>query len=174
MGVMAAIGRILQVIGWLWFIAGFVGPAVGFDALNPFPGLILIFIARVFRSRARSEMPPGPADGQTAPQPQPLEVARPQPAQQAPPPSPKRPEARSTAEPKPEPAYERPVDERNELLERIAAAGRGAAEPDVPEPKRQGTGPKTEESKPGDVARKPMSSAEMIAQARKRWDRDKR
>jgi len=171
---MAAVGRILQVIGWLWFIAGFVGPVFDFDYLNPFPGLVLIFIARVFRSRARSEMPPGPGDAQPAPQPQPVDAPRPQPTQQTSPPPPKRPEARPTEQPKPEPLYERPVDERNELLERIAAAGRGAAEPDVPEPKRQGTGPKTEEPMPGDPARKPMSSAEMIAQARKRWDRAKR
>ncbi|HEX6300826.1 MAG TPA: hypothetical protein VF148_10220 [Acidimicrobiia bacterium] len=172
---MAAIGRILQVIGWLWFLAGIVDSAFGFDFLNPFPGLVLIFIARIFRTRARSEMPPGPADAQAEPQPEPLRAPRPQPRQAAPPPSQdKRPETGPSAEPRPEPKYERPVDERNDLLERIAAAGREAmAEPDVPEPER-GPGSRKEESKPTDVGKKPMSSAEMIAQARKRWDRDKR
>ena len=173
---MAAIGRILQVIGWLWFIAGFVGPIFGFETVNPFPGLVLIFIARIFRTRARSEMPPGPADGQPQPQPQPVEPPRPQPRQETSPPSPpKLPEAGPKAAPKPEPEYERPVDERNELLERIAAAGRdAAAEPAVAEPKRQDTGSRKEESEPVDASREPMSSAEMIARARKRWDRDKR
>lgn len=174
-GAMAVIGRILQVIGWLWFAAGIVGPAFEFDTVNPFPGLVLIFIARIFRTRARSEMPEGPADDQTTPQPEPVEAPRPQPAQQAPPSPPSRPEPRPTAEPEPEPPrYERPVDERNELLERIAGAGRQAApEPAVSEPRRQGTGSRSEEMKPTDDVRKPMSSAEMIAQARERFDRDK-
>lgn len=173
-GVMAAIGRILQVIGWFWFLAGIVGPAFDFDTVNPFPGLVLIFIARIFRTRARSEMPKGTADGQTPPQPEPVEAPGPQPAQQAPPFPPSRPEPRPTAEPEPEPQYERPVDERNELLERIAAAGRQAApEPAVSEPRPQGTGSRSEETKPTEAVRKPMTSAEMIARARERFDREK-
>lgn len=173
---MAAIGRILQVIGWVWFVAGIVGRAFGFDYLNPFPGLVLIFIARIFRTRARGEMPPGPADGGAEPQPEPVRAPRPQPRPDAPRPAPeKRPETGPSPQPRPEPKYERPVDERNDLLERIAMAGREAtAEPDVPEPERQGPGSREEGSKSIDSGKKPMSSAEMIAQARKRWDRGKR
>jgi hypothetical protein len=171
---MAALGRILQVIGWLWFIAGFVGPMFDFDSVNPFPGLVLVFIARIFRARARSEMPPGPGDVAGEPQPSPVETPRPQPRQQTPPPPPKRVEAPPAEEPKPESKPERPVDERNQLLERIAMAGREASdEPALPKPEK-GAPSKKDDSKPSDMVKTPMSSAEMIAQARKRWDSNKR
>ena len=167
---MAALGRILQVIGWLWFIAGFVGPMFDFDALNPFPGLVLVFIARIFRARARGEMPPGPGEGAGEPQPVPVEAPRPQPRQPTPPPPPNRVETPPPEDPKPESKPERPVDERNQLLERIAMAGREASD-EPAAPKRE---KKEDDSKPSGMVRTPMSSAEMIAQARKRWDSNKR
>jgi hypothetical protein len=84
-------------------------------------------------------------------------------------------EAPPTEEPKPESQPERPVDERNQLLERIARAGREASdEPDAPELEKKGAPSKKDDSKPSDMVRTPMSSAEMIAQARKRWDSNKR
>lgn len=168
---MAAAGRILQVIGWLAFIAGFAGPALGYESVSPIPGLILIFIARMLRSRARSEMPPGPAGKQTEPQPQPVETPPFQPRQQAP--APTRHTESPSIEAKTEPKQERPVDERNQLLERIALAGRDAAEePAVPEPEELSTLSDEKEPLRPDEARTPMSSAEMIARARERWDRD--
>jgi hypothetical protein len=167
---MAAIGRILQVIGWLWFVAGFVGPLFDFESVNPFPGLVLVFIARVFRARARSEMPPGPGDVGAEPQPAQVETPRSQPRQPAPP-TPKRVETPPLEQPKPETRLERPVDERNELLERIAMAGRESAdEPVLPRLEEKGATLDKGDQKPTDVVKPHMSSAEMIAQARKRWD----
>jgi len=167
---MAAIGRIFQVIGWLWFIAGVVGPVFDFESVNPFPGLVLIFVARIFRARARSEMPPGPGDVAAEPQPAQVEAPRSQPRQQTPLP-PKRVETPPVEQTKPEPRLERPVDERNELLERIAMAGRETAdEPAHPRLEKKGVTVEKADQKPSDVVKPPMSSAEMIARARKRWD----
>jgi hypothetical protein len=167
---MAAIGRILQIIGWLWFIAGFVGPVFDFESVNPFPGLVLIFIARIFRARARSEMPPGPGDVGAEPQPAQVETRRSQPRQQTPLP-PKRVETPPVEKPNPEPRLERPVDERNELLERIAMAGRETAEePANPRLEKKGATLEEGDDEPSDVVKPQMSSAEMIARARKRWD----
>jgi hypothetical protein len=176
---MAAIGRVLQVIGWLWFIAGFVGPMFGFESLNLFPGLVLIFIARMFRTRARGEMPPGPGEQETRPEPQPVETLRPQPREQPPPqpaPKPSAPSQSSEArsETKAEPEYVRPVEERNQLLERIALAGSEAADEQATTQSGKPSAASKKGAKPAEEARAPMSSAEMIAEARKRWDRNKR
>jgi hypothetical protein len=171
---MAAVGRILQIIGWLWFIAGIVGPIFDFESVNPFPGLVLIFVARVFRTRARSEMPQRPADTQMEPQPQPVETARPEPRQPTPPPAAPKPTEPRSSEAKSEPKQERPVEERNQLLERIALAARETAEePAVPELEKQSTQSKEREPTRPEEVRAPMSSAEMIARARQRWDREK-
>lgn len=163
---MAAMGRILQIVGWLWFAAGIVGGMVGYDSISVFPGLVLIFIARIFRARARSEMPPAPGEGQAEQhqeRTEPRQPERRQPAPASPPPAP----TYTTPDPEPEPEMEpkRPVQERNELLERIALAGRDVAE-EPPPAKSENVEPKSDEG-----AKTPMSSAEMIAQARRRWDR---
>ncbi|MGD2042931.1 MAG: hypothetical protein PVJ28_04715, partial [Acidimicrobiia bacterium] len=49
---MTALGRILQAIGWVWVALAFFGGFINlpFDP-NIFPGLILIFISRVFRAQ---------------------------------------------------------------------------------------------------------------------------
>jgi outer membrane biosynthesis protein TonB len=192
MGPMAALGRILQIIGWLWVLVGLVGPragldAFGLDSIGVFPGLILIFIARAFRARARTEEEPAlgearqqarPAPGEgrsersqapSPPAPARKEPPPPAPARREPsPPAERKPEPRPQAERKPEPKP-RPKDE-DDLLERIALAGRSAAE----ELSADDLEDQLESLRRDGDERKPMSSEEMIAQARQRWDRPRR
>jgi hypothetical protein len=170
---MAAIGRVLQLIGWLWVLVGFIGPRVdldafGLDSIGVLPGLILIFIARAFRARARAEKEEDL--GQARPDVRPRSVeARPERRQAPPPPAPARttPSPPAERKPRPEPKVEPPPAEEADLLERIVLAGSSAAgelsAADLEEELRS--------MRRDDDERKPMSSAEMIAQARRRWDR---
>lgn len=158
-------GRILQVVGWLWIVAGFLGPIFEFESVNPLLGLILVFIARIIRARARSEMPP--LETQPEPQTESSDGARAERRQRTPPPPPARQEHPAPTAPQPETEPRQSAEERDDLLERIALAGREAdediAEPDLGDLQTEGTETRT-----------PMSSAEMIARARRRWDRSKR
>jgi hypothetical protein len=159
---MAGIGRTLQIIGWLWLIAGFVGPRAGLPDVGIFPAFVLIFISRIFRKQARRNAPEEPDEEVEAEPPTPDRVLN---TERAPRPSPSPEPVVRYFEPEPESDPEPEQAERNELLERIALAGRDAT---------------TEEDSPTDAedaaadaidVSGSMSSAEMIAQARKRWDR---
>lgn len=162
---MQALGRILQVLGWLWFLAGIVGPIFGFERFNFFPGLVLIFIARVIRvQRGRTERAEPETQGSDRETPALERVLNTERRQQpsAPSPSP-RPAVDHTVEhsTQPEPMT-KSSEERDDLLERIVAAGREVAD-EVEEPEAPGPLPA-----PG--SRAPMSSEEMIARAHRRWD----
>jgi len=162
---MQVLGRILQVLGWLWFLAGIVGPIFGFERFNFFPGLILIFIARVIRAqRGRAEQAETEPQGSQRETPVAERVLNTERRQQpsAPSPSPQ-PTVDSTVDrtPRPEPMARQP-EERDDLLERIVAAGREVA--DEVETSEDPGPPPT----PG--GRAPMSSEEMIARAHRRWD----
>lgn len=168
---MRVLGRILQVIGWLWFAAGILGPVFGLDRISFFPGLILIFFSRVIRAQsARTESrEPQTEPEDTEPAPRPLNTERHHPA--APSPSPQF----DTAAPQPtrehvdEPLP--PTGPRDDLLERIVAAGREITEDTTDEPvdTGQSIGPD-----PDIRAGKPMTSEEMIARAHRRWDSKRR
>jgi hypothetical protein len=158
---MAVLGRILQAIGWLWVLAGFFGNFINLPVGNIVPGIILLFIARVVRAQAgrreRAEGPEDvlatqsvPTDTQTAPRRVPS---------MRPPPEPR-------VEPAPTPsrhASAEPERSRSEALEKILLAGNaleedlGSTEVEIPV-----------ELAEGEVR---LSSAEMIARARQRWDR---
>ena len=167
---MAALGRILQVIGWLWFLAGLASRFFEFGAIDVFPGLILVFVARVIRAQAARQTPDEDVvRGQPEPAPPPrvLNTER-QPDQSAPPTSTPRP-PESVPKPVVQPP---PVKKHNELLQDIVLAGKEAAAtatsaPAQPEGRREKSATVESEVK----GKTPMSSAEMIAQARKRWDR---
>ena len=187
---MAALGRLLQIIGWLWVLVGFIGPRVDLDAfglesIGVLPGLVLIFIARAFRARARAEEEQ--ESGEARPQPRPIRTdtgaerrqapSTPAPARSEPSPPAARqepsrpvPPRRDPSQPterKPQPKVEPPPPDETDLLERIALAGRGAAEGLSADDLMD----ELKSLKRDDDERKPISSAEMIAQARKRWDR---
>ncbi len=167
---MQAIGRTLQIVGWLWFAAGIVGPVFGLDRFNFFPGLVLIFFSRIIRAQAARTASPQPETdeeeaAETMPPPRPLNTEREQPS--APTPSPQI--SYTPPPPVPELVVEsaEPPDDQSDLLERIVAAGRevGAettektSTPDLAEP---------------DMDHKPMTSEEMIARAHRRWDSKRR
>ena len=164
-------GRLLQVIGWLWVAAGFLAPLTGRQGFNVLPGLILVFIARAIRTQAARNAPEEPDEAEPARVEQverPLNTQRTRPT--APPPSPdpvvRYQEAEPRSEPEPAEIEEEPVPEREGLIERIVIAGRDAEH-------KESSQDRLESARvPRDHGRRPvMSSAEMIAQARKRWDR---
>lgn len=165
---MAALGRLLQVIGWLWLVAGFVLPAIGLADITVFPGLILIFVARALRTQAARNAPPE-VDEEPEPEARILNTDRvrvePKPAEKQPPPAPQQVTIPRQVEPLPKPPAS---SERDSLIERIADAGR-EVEAELSETDRA----------PLDVTAsrgtsKPMSSEEMIAAARRRWNTDGR
>ena len=171
-------GRVLQIAGWLWFAIGIVGPMVGYELVNPFPGLIAIFVARAIRTQAARnapyeedghEEPAEPAHLErplntdriqtpAPPPPSPDPVARYQEAKPAP-----RPERVHAPEPSADEGGE--AGERENIIERIVIAGRQATTKESSQERVDSA----RSVRSGDT--KPMSSAEMIAQARKRWDR---
>lgn len=160
---MGVLGRILQVVGWLWVVAGFFGPIAGFSVGSFLPGLIILFVARVLRTQAarRQRME---EDDQT--------VERPRVARSARPPSPAtrpkpvamptktsnetRDETRSDDQ-----SESPPSSDRQETLEQIFLAGRELEDEDEPPESLLG----------GDDTAIPLTSAEMIARARARWDK---
>lgn len=171
---MTALGRILQVIGWLWIALGFFGPAINFPDVSVFPGIIILFISRVIRKQSRqttreeeeieqatsqSDIPrmlntdrtPRPAPEPT-PIPEPLMVPDLEPV----------PNPKTTYEPKPKPKMEPIAEEKSELLERVLLASEKMVEKshEPAYPKRSADG---EDG--------PLTSAEMIARAHSRWDR---
>jgi hypothetical protein len=149
---MRGFARALGIVGWLWFITGFVGPMFGFDLFNIFPGLVLIFISRMMARAARTRIP---EEAEESPAPERvLNTDRPTP----PPPRPEPVVRHHQPEPQPRPETE-PV--RDDILNRILLAGREAEDETVVH----------EEASPPDEGTTPRTSAEMIAQARKRWDR---
>lgn len=158
---MRVVGRILQAVGWIWIVAGFAGPAFGFDAPNFFPGIILLFISRFFRANAARTEPPEDDGEATAPQPERiLNTDRVQTPPPAPRPAP-RPAPQPTP-PRPDPIFEKPAAEpedigtEEDLFERILLAGTAAADE------------MEKSAEPGsDVKHK--SSQDMIAEARERW-----
>lgn len=150
-GAMSSLGRVIGWIGWLWVVAGILGPAIGLPQLNVFPGFILVLVGRVFRQRRERQPMESLGVGEAPEVPErPLltDVRRSAPA-------PRRAEPLVyRAEPEPEPPSRddqleqilspRPEVEIDEVMEAPAA--------EVPEDT-------------------PLSSAEMIARARDRYNR---
>ena len=171
---MTAFGRILQVIGWLWIAVGFFGPMVNRPGVSVFPGIIILFISRVIRKQGeqtpRREDDADQHEQQNAPRP--LNTQRPQrrtEAKKTPEPmviSTKQAEGKLSLDPKvsgAEPKPDNDNEERSDLFERVLFAGQDLADKpgdsfDPETTSERGHGP-------------PMSSAEMIARAHRRWDR---
>lgn len=176
-GVMAALGRILQIIGWLWFAAGFLGPLVGLDDVSVLPGLILVLVARAMRNYAARHAPLELDEDDRVEEPRSERVLNTERVPRTPPETAPEPVVRyqraevqarmdqDDEEDDPEP------EERGVLIERIALAGRetiAARE----ETASDSSGDSIAASdRAGGSRKKPMTSAEMLAQAHKRWDR---
>jgi hypothetical protein len=169
---MAILGRILQFAGWLWIAASFFGSFIDLPDVGFLPGLILVFVSRVLRTQIRRRQPSDEvaeveAATPSTQTPRPLyterskesaDKAKPEPAtrattsKQAPPKS-------QVVWPKDTPPDSSP--QRDELLDKILVAGSELAED------KTGDLPTLEPSYEG----KPLTSDEMIARARRRWDR---
>lgn len=165
---MAALGRILQIVGWLWLIGGFIGGLIGFISLNLLPGIILVFVARVIRNQAATrEMPelgeqPSVEEQQRPPTP----TAAPPPQHQAPPsPEPYVLETPTRREPTTEPRPDPKPGPRRRLLEEVIGLDTDRDDDDASEETAM---PSDQPADPGQ--RRPMSSAEMLARAHERWD----
>lgn len=167
---MAALGRVLQLVGWMWVIAGFLLPAFGLARANVFPGFVLIFIARALRSQAARQAPPEEVEEAPAPPELIPNVERPReerkPAPVVTPP------VTGTAPPTP-PTQPGPVEvpaqpsKRDDLIEKIAARREEIVEEVHERPAPMG--PDLTLERPA-----PKTSAEMIAEAKKRWDKKPR
>jgi hypothetical protein len=156
---MAALGRILQIVGWFWVVGGFLAPMAGYERINILPGLVLIFGARAIRRQAASRREPDEEPATAAEEaPQRIlnteRISRP-----APPPEPivRYREAEEQAADE----IEETMPESDDLIERITSASRDReTDPVVPAAMAGDRVPDTR-----------LSSAEMIARARERWDR---
>lgn len=157
---MAVLGRILQVIGWVWILAGLFGPVVGLpEGINFFPGIIVLFISRIVRRQARraghqSRSGEDDDDAQADEEPRILNTQR------QPRPEPERLEPPAPMETVDQPTVDETDDDRDELMERLFLAGNEVAEE---------TASSHLPDEMDDVDR-PLSSAEMLARAHRRWD----
>lgn len=159
---MAALGRILQIVGWLWVAVGFLGPILGLPfGINVLPGVIVLFISRLFRVQAARN---APAEIEPEPEPAPAPERILNTDRERHPPTPpvttKAEQAKSRTM-ETEPIFKpKETESRDDMLEQILLAGREVAdEPgELPDPAPLDGDP-------------PMSSAEMIARAHKRWDK---
>lgn len=161
-GGMTALGRILQVVGWLWVAAGILGPIVGYERVNFFPGLILVFVARAIRRQTAQRAPREAGEDVRQPAETPERMLNT--------------ERVSRTRPDPEPVIryreaeeqmtldevDPPAPPQEGLLDRIVSVGRDEEVESV-----------ELESEPitGEGPRAPISSAEMIARAHRRWNR---
>lgn len=146
-------GRILQIIGWIWVAFGFFGPTVNLPGIPWFPGFILVFISRILRANARRREPDlHHADAET---PTPNVARRPDPP---------KPQERPSQTPKPPPQPVVVEPSRGEiearLFESMNEMSDGADPAEVDELLEQ-----------INQMDRPKSSAEMIAEARERWNK---
>lgn len=155
---MRAIGRILQVIGWIWIAAGFIGPIFGLDVGSFFPGIIVLFVSRFLRGQtARQEKEDEQVEASEQTKASPPVQGRPVPTPASPPPRPEPVVVKSFDPPEMEPESSL-EDVRAEVAGIFAATLSGeSADSDVSRPE-------------GEF--RPKSSAEMIAEARRRWNKD--
>lgn len=167
---MSALGRILQVVGWLWVIAGIAGPIFGFSGFSFLPGIIVLFIGRIIRNQGvQKEMPElgGQKEEHRPVSQNTRSTERPR---MTPPRVPEPPATEPAAETGETPELTPPPRKRNEMLEQIVIAGREAAAEEM-----SPSGPDDEvEPGEGEEMRRPMSSSEMIARAHRRWDSKRR
>ena len=140
---MAALGRILQVVGWLWVAFGFFGPMLGLPGVPWFAGLILVFVSRVVRARAAQMEREAYED----------DTLRPNVERKADPPKTRTSPAPVVVEPS-----------RTEIEQRLVATMRD----EIDTPDQADVDELLAQIK--DVDR-PKTSAEMIAEARQRWNK---
>lgn len=142
-------------IGWIWIAAGFVGPIFGLDVGSFFPGIIVLFVSRFLR-------------GQTARQEKEDEQEEASEQAKASPPVQRRPAP--TPAPRPEPvavkSFDPPEMESESSLEDVRAEVAGIFAATL-----SGESADSDASRPEGEFR-PKSSAEMIAEARRRWNKD--
>jgi hypothetical protein len=153
---MTALGRILQVIGWLWIAVGLFGPIVDLPDISVFPGIIVLFISRVIRKQGqqaeRRDQPDEPEEERY--EPRILNTER---------------QHQTSPEPRPrlgnEPILVAP-EERDDLLERVLLTGKAVTTDEMAEDPLE---PKYPSIDLDSGTR--LTSAEMIARAHRRWDR---
>lgn len=191
---MTALGRILQVIGWLWIAVGFFGPLVNIPDVSVFPGIIILFVSRVIRKQgeqaqrqdedveqAQEQQTPRPLNTERSqpPVPRPKRTAEPakspQPEREPEPRATPAPRVTSTERPRMRPSPDLEVaasatpkpagddEERTEMLESVLLAGKSTTE--------KSRAPVYPETKSQEKQERPLTSAEMIARAHRRWDR---
>ena len=158
---MASLGRLLGTLGWLWFIAGLAAPIFDVGDISFIPGLILVVVGRLLRSQARRRQPEEEAETATAQTaPRPLNTDRTTPMQTPSPPP------RPVESKPPTPVLDRTTDmEQEEESEKLFSKALFAASAHTGETSDEDVVTEDE------VESKTLTSDEMIARARRRWDR---
>ena len=147
---MAVLGRILQILGWLWVAFGVFGPLLDLPNISWFPGLILVFLSRIVRTQVARRSRAEEQDDTPIPN-----VERP--------PDPPKTQSRpAPAAPQPTPVVVEPS--RQEIEQVLLDSMREKA--DVPDPVVV-----DQLSSHVDDVERPKTSAEMIAEARQRWNK---
>lgn len=155
---MRGFSRLIVALGGLLVIAGILGPIIGFPDVGIFPGVVLLFFGRIMSKQAAGS---GRTSERVRPAPQRV-LNTDRKTRPAPPPPPRRQPPPRPPEPKQEPE---PIREEV-MLESILLAGSSLADQ---KEREEGEG-KIEELELGEIeAKQPMSSQEMISEARKRW-----
>lgn len=162
---MTALGRILQVIGWLWIAVGFFGPIVNLPDVSVFPGIIVLFISRVIRKQGQQAERRDEADEPLEEQPEPRILNTERQYRPAPEPRPRLEEEPVVI------AQEEQEEGRDGLLERVLLAGKAVTTDEMAQDpvEPQNTEIQYPEIDLESGAR--LTSAEMIARAHRRWDR---
>lgn len=149
---------------------------VGLDDVSLWPGLILVLVARAIRNYAARHAPLEPDEDDRVEEPRPERVLNTERVPRTPPetaPDPvvryQRAEVQATMDPDEE-EDDPELDQRDDLIERIALAGRETITTRETASDRSGDSTPASE-RAGGSRKKPMTSAEMLAQAHKRWDR---
>lgn len=162
---MAGMGTLLTTLGWTWLIFAFVGPAFGLDRLPFLPAIALLFGGRLLKAQARRRGADGEDDLSDLSAPSP--AGTPSPPVASPTPTQTRSErGRSTIGL--DPSAERDAEARASGA--YAEALRAAAE-DVLEDVAESEDEILSEPGSDEVRSVGLSSAEMVARARRRWDR---
>jgi len=146
---MAVVGRILQVLGWLWVAFGFFGPLLDLPNISWLPGFVLVFVSRILRTQAARNSKAEEIEDDT---PVPNVERKPDPPKVQTRPAP--------VAPKPTPVVVEP--DRDEIEKRLFETMQERAEvpalADVDDFLAR-----TDE--------RPKTSAELIAEARQRWNK---
>lgn len=160
---MAIVGRILGIAGSVWIALGLFGHLINVPNVNPLPGIVLLFVAGVLRKQSSANRGTQDEDGQAMP-------VRAPTTRRAPRPDPTPPSKTGVSKPAPSASQRvvKPVamGEGEKMVTMDDEHLAGETSPD-----RDTMALPYDEEADSYHSGQALSSSEMIAQARRRWNR---